>query len=171
MAAISLNTLYFYDSNKGLHRFTAGRAPSTSSQLFVHTAVGGCEFGDRDDPGNLQLDWLEVQLETYRERGMQVRVFILVTSCFVFYNRLCVLGLAYRSRTSIFWKLLPRVCECVYAYERYFVSADLFSLKHVRYAELSLRFQDTILGHIYGVSVEKMLVQTGRSSCVRIIRV
>ena len=41
--------------------------------ILCRTAVGGCEYGDRDDPGNLQLDWLEVQLETYRERGMQVR--------------------------------------------------------------------------------------------------
>ncbi|KAG6817416.1 hypothetical protein H0H87_009061 [Tephrocybe sp. NHM501043] len=50
VAAISLNTMYFYDSNK---------------------AVGGCGFHDRDDPGNLQLDWLEVQLKTYRYRNMQ----------------------------------------------------------------------------------------------------
>lgn len=36
--------------------------------------MGGCEYGDRDDPGNLQFDWLEVQLDRYRDRGMQVRV-------------------------------------------------------------------------------------------------
>lgn len=35
--------------------------------------MGGCEYGDRDDPGNLQFDWLEVQLDRYRDRGMQVR--------------------------------------------------------------------------------------------------
>lgn len=35
--------------------------------------MGGCEYGDSDDPGNLQFDWLEVQLDRYRDRGMQVR--------------------------------------------------------------------------------------------------
>ncbi|KIY49244.1 endopolyphosphatase [Fistulina hepatica ATCC 64428] len=71
VAVISLNTMYFYDSNK---------------------AVGGCEFKDKDDPGNLQLDWLDVQLQLFRGRNMQ----------------------------------------------------------YVRYVELSLRFQDTILGHLFG---------------------
>lgn len=37
-------------------------------------AVGGCRFTDLDDPGNLQLDWLEVQLKTFRQRDMQVRL-------------------------------------------------------------------------------------------------
>jgi endopolyphosphatase len=60
LAAISLNTIYFYDSNK---------------------AVGGCEWVNRDrgggipaDPGNLELDWLEVQLESFRQRGMKVNL-------------------------------------------------------------------------------------------------
>ena len=35
-------------------------------------AVGGCEPKDPQDPGNLQLDWLEVQLKTFRSRDMQV---------------------------------------------------------------------------------------------------
>jgi len=43
--------MYFYDSNK---------------------AVGGCEYREPDDPGNLQFDWLEVQLKMFRQRGMQV---------------------------------------------------------------------------------------------------
>ncbi|KAG6821271.1 hypothetical protein H0H93_002381 [Arthromyces matolae] len=89
VAAISLNTLYFYDSNK---------------------AVGGCGFHDRDDPGNLELDWLEVQLKTYRRRGMQV----------------WLSGHVPPSPGNYF----P---EC-----------------YVRYVELSLRFQDTILGHLFG---------------------
>ncbi|KAA1466378.1 hypothetical protein DENSPDRAFT_831193 [Dentipellis sp. KUC8613] len=89
LAVISLNTMYFYDSNK---------------------AVGGCEFNDPDDPGNLQFDWLEVQLETFRKRGMQV----------------WLSGHVPPSPGNYF----P---EC-----------------HVRYVELSLRFQDTILGHLYG---------------------
>ncbi|KAF6762120.1 endopolyphosphatase [Ephemerocybe angulata] len=51
LAIISLNTLYFYDSNK---------------------AVNGCPYNDPDDPGNLELDWLEVRLQEYLERDMQV---------------------------------------------------------------------------------------------------
>ncbi|CDO75616.1 hypothetical protein BN946_scf184858.g56 [Trametes cinnabarina] len=43
--------MYFYDSN---------------------TAVGGCARTLPQDPGNLQLDWLEVQLQLFRERGIQV---------------------------------------------------------------------------------------------------
>jgi len=89
VAVISLNTLYFYDSNK---------------------AVGGCEYREPDDPGNLQLDWLEVQLRTFRQRGMQV----------------WLTGHVPPSPGNYF----P---EC-----------------YVRYVELSLRFQDTILGHLYG---------------------
>ncbi|KAI0320832.1 hypothetical protein OF83DRAFT_1162184 [Amylostereum chailletii] len=77
VAVLSLNTMYFYDSNK---------------------AVGGCEFTERDDPGNLQLDWMEVQLEMFRSRGMQV------------------------------W----------------------LTGHHVRYVEMALRYQDTILGHLFG---------------------
>ncbi|OSX60399.1 hypothetical protein POSPLADRAFT_1066706 [Postia placenta MAD-698-R-SB12] len=89
VAAISLNTMYFYDSNK---------------------AVGGCEPGEHEDPGNLQLDWLEVQLQAFRRRGMQV------------------------------W-LSGHVPP----------SADnFFPDCYVRYTELSLRFQDTILGHLFG---------------------
>ncbi|KAJ7180099.1 hypothetical protein C8R43DRAFT_971689, partial [Mycena crocata] len=84
VAVISLNTMYFYDSNK---------------------AVGGCEFKDREDAGNLQFDWLEVQLKGFRGRG---------------------LGHVPPSPGNYF----P---EC-----------------YVRYAELALRFQDTILGHLYG---------------------
>ena len=34
--------------------------------------VAGCPFKEPNDPGNLQFDWLEVQLEEYRDRGMQV---------------------------------------------------------------------------------------------------
>ncbi|KAL7410416.1 Metallo-dependent phosphatase-like protein [Mrakia frigida] len=50
LAVISLNTLYWYDSNK---------------------AVDGCAFGSKD-PGALEMDWLDVQLEIFRGRGMQV---------------------------------------------------------------------------------------------------
>ncbi|KIY71419.1 endopolyphosphatase [Cylindrobasidium torrendii FP15055 ss-10] len=89
IAAISLNTLYFYDSNK---------------------VVSGCDSREPNDPGNLQFDWLEVQLKIYRSRGMKV----------------WLTGHIPPSHGNYF----P---EC-----------------YVRYAELSLRFQDTILGHLYG---------------------
>ncbi|KAJ7507820.1 endopolyphosphatase [Mycena galericulata] len=89
LAVISLNTMYFYDSNK---------------------AVGGCEFKDREDAGNLEFDWLEVQLKGFRARGMQV----------------WITGHVPPSPGNYF----P---EC-----------------YVRYVELALRFQDTILGHLYG---------------------
>ncbi|KAI0045296.1 hypothetical protein FA95DRAFT_1607798 [Auriscalpium vulgare] len=72
--------------------------------------VGGCEYNDRDDPGNLQFDWLEVQLELFRGRGMQV------------------------------W-LSGHVPPS---------PGNYFDECYVRYVELSLRFQDTILGHLYG---------------------
>jgi len=89
LAVISLNTMYFYDSNK---------------------AVGGCEYSEPNDPGNLQFDWLEVQLNIYRKRGIQV----------------WLSGHVPPSPGNYF----P---EC-----------------YVRYVELSLRFQDTILGHLFG---------------------
>ncbi|KAJ7890789.1 Metallo-dependent phosphatase-like protein [Mycena leptocephala] len=85
VAVISLNTMYFYDSNK---------------------AVGGCEFKDRDDAGNLQFDWLEVQLKGFRARGCK-------------------------------WHVPPS-------------PGNYFPECYVRYVELALRFQDTILGHLYG---------------------
>ncbi|SJX60952.1 related to PPN1-vacuolar endopolyphosphatase [Sporisorium reilianum f. sp. reilianum] len=58
LAAMSLNTLYFYDNNK---------------------AVDGCVKtkrgkGKEVDPGTAQLDWLEVQLDLFRKRGMQVHL-------------------------------------------------------------------------------------------------
>ncbi|KAK0468387.1 Metallo-dependent phosphatase-like protein [Desarmillaria tabescens] len=89
LAVISLNTMYFYDSNK---------------------AVGGCLTKEPDDPGNLQFDWLEVQLKLYRARNMQV------------------------------W-LTGHVPPS---------SGNFFPECYVRYVDLSLRFQDTILGHLYG---------------------
>ena len=54
--------------------FIAKRQCSVGFAVFaMSAAVGGCEYGDKEDPGNLELDWLEVQLERYRERNMQVR--------------------------------------------------------------------------------------------------
>jgi len=39
---------------------------------YHYPVVAGCPFKELNDPGNLQIDWLEVQLEEYRNRGMQV---------------------------------------------------------------------------------------------------
>lgn len=38
-------------------------------------AVGGCEYRDPSDPGNLQFDWMEVQLNMFRSRGVKVRAY------------------------------------------------------------------------------------------------
>ena len=49
--------------------------PTDHLQQFANVlriAVGGCEYREPDDPGNLQFDWLEVQLKMFRQRGMQV---------------------------------------------------------------------------------------------------
>lgn len=89
LAAISLSTMYFYHNNN---------------------AVRGCLFGDTSDPGNLQFDWLEEQLEMFRSRQMQV----------------WVTGHVPPSEHHYY----P---ECYY-----------------RYAELSLRYQDVILGSLFG---------------------
>lgn len=40
--------------------------------IFDDAAVGGCGYKEADDPGNLQFDWLEVQLKSFRSRGMHV---------------------------------------------------------------------------------------------------
>jgi hypothetical protein len=40
-------------------------------EVLMHQVVDGCS--DRsNDPGALQIDWLEVQLSEFRDRGMQV---------------------------------------------------------------------------------------------------
>ncbi|KAI5124972.1 hypothetical protein M0805_007398 [Coniferiporia weirii] len=89
IAVISMNTMYFYDSNK---------------------AVGGCAYTKADDPGNVHFDWLEDQLDLYRERGMQV------------------------------W-LSGHVPPS---------PGNYFPGCFVRYADIVLRYQDTILGQLFG---------------------
>lgn len=63
--------MYFYDSNKGVFIPLPSRIDADRSGFLI--AVGGCEYPDKEDPGNLQFDWLEVQLDGFRERNMQVR--------------------------------------------------------------------------------------------------
>jgi endopolyphosphatase len=74
LAVISLNTMYFYDSNKGTYPVAFLRV--LFSGTYDHLAIGGCKYKDHEDPGNLQFDWLEVQLEDLRSRRMQVRLLI-----------------------------------------------------------------------------------------------
>jgi len=72
--------------------------------------VRGCEYKDPDDAGNLEFDWLNVQLSMFRSRKMKV---------------------------WITGHVPPS-------------SGNFFPECYVRYVEMSLRFQDTILGHLYG---------------------
>jgi endopolyphosphatase len=51
LVVVSLNTLYFYDSNK---------------------VVDGCPADNPDDPGSRELAWLEVQLGRWRSEAKQV---------------------------------------------------------------------------------------------------
>ena len=46
--------------------------------MATPSAVGGCEAHDATDPGNLQLDWLEVQLQAFRLDRMSIRMSILL---------------------------------------------------------------------------------------------
>lgn len=71
VAVISLNTMYFYDSNKGIRLLPRSRSLSTD-RFLDYLAVGGCLYTDPSDPGNLQFDWLEVQLKVFRDRNMKV---------------------------------------------------------------------------------------------------
>lgn len=86
LAVVSLNTIYFYDSNKGKRGCSSSRRSERSCALsYLGTdemtpfldashllAVGGCEYTQPNDPGNLQLDWLDVQLGIFRDRGVSV---------------------------------------------------------------------------------------------------
>jgi endopolyphosphatase len=85
--------------------------------------VDGCQ-DHSNDPGALQMDWLEVQLMEYRERGMQVWLTGHVPPHMGHYfDNCCKLSLSRRPSSS---------------------RPDL------RYGDLALRYQDTIVGHLYG---------------------
>ena len=74
VAVISVNTMYFYDSNAGASSPHARSLHSILTSCYDNRiAVGGCGHSDPQDPGNLEFDWLEVQLQMFRERKMQVR--------------------------------------------------------------------------------------------------
>ncbi|CAE6392191.1 unnamed protein product [Rhizoctonia solani] len=106
LAAISLNTLYWFDSNKGK---SVGSAVCLHIHIAGSAAVDGCPKKG-NDPGTLELDWLEVQLKIYRSRKMQV------------------------------W-LTGHVAP---------TEGDYFPRCFTRYGEIALRYQDTILGHLFG---------------------
>lgn len=117
LAVISLNTLYWYDSNKGERMESCRPMLVKKGNLLTYdsfsfcrpSVVDGCRDGS-SEPGALEFDWLEFQLDGFRERGMQV------------------------------W-LTGHVPPST---SRYFSSC------YLRYGELALRFQDTIVGHLYG---------------------
>jgi len=85
--------------------------------------VDGCR--DRsNDPGALQMDWLEVQLAGFRERGMQVWMSGHVPPHMgVYFDNCC--------------KSYPLVL-------------DRRLMIDLRYGDLALRYQDTIVGHLFG---------------------
>lgn len=75
--------------------------------------VDGCSFGS-SEPGALEMDWLEVQLEIYRSRGMQVCFFL-----FMYKNEFeltCgvgIIGLVEWTCAAERWKLFSRLCSFV----------------------------------------------------------
>ncbi|KAF8681405.1 Calcineurin-like phosphoesterase [Rhizoctonia solani] len=99
LAAISLNTLYWFDSNK---------------------AVDGCPKKG-NDPGTLEFDWLEVQLKIYRSRKMQASPHDHHAA----------------ARVWLTGHVAP-------------TEGDYFPRCFARYGEIALRYQDTILGHLFG---------------------
>jgi len=78
LAVISLNTIYFYDSNKGNGCLSVSLpcCDLVSIPLLLTlsrlVAVSGCEYRQTNDPGNLQFDWLDVQLGIFRDKGVKV---------------------------------------------------------------------------------------------------
>jgi hypothetical protein len=91
--------------------------------------VGGCEYKDPEDPGNLEFDWLEVQLKAFRERGIQVWLTIYLANA-TFNNsyrsgyqvRVVIITLRsrtddhnlFRSRPSNTRQFLSRVCASIW---------------------------------------------------------
>ncbi|KAF9897964.1 Endopolyphosphatase [Lobosporangium transversale] len=87
IAVVALNTLYFFNQN---------------------AAVDGCDSDD--EPGTDQMDWLEVELESMRKRGMTAYLTGHVPPARKSYSDSCF----------------------------------------IRYTDIALRFQDVIVGHLYG---------------------
>ncbi|CAE6523142.1 unnamed protein product [Rhizoctonia solani] len=116
LAAISLNTLYWFESNK---------------------AVDGCPKKG-NDPGSLEFDWLEVQLKIYRSRKMQASLHDHHVATRINTDSWCN-GAFPLHRLQLAW--LRAVVSTL---------GDYFPRCFARYGELALRYQDTILGHLFG---------------------
>ena len=41
---------------------------------MITSAVEGCKRNDAEDPGTLEFEWVEAQLDRFRGRNMQVRI-------------------------------------------------------------------------------------------------
>jgi endopolyphosphatase len=109
------------------------------------TAVRGCEWGDIQDAGNLEFDWLDVQLGLFRDRGMYVSNFCrtgLSNRC-LYCLQVYLTGHVPPSPGNYFPECVRNRCSIP--------CSDLNFPQYVRYTELALRFQDIILGHLYGV--------------------
>lgn len=93
LAVISLNTLYFYDSNKVVdgckkikreRRGKLGKSASIAGQQVVDEDSEVDDYLSSEgisaallkskDPGTVQLLWLDAQLDQYRRRGMAVHI-------------------------------------------------------------------------------------------------
>lgn len=70
LAVISLNTLFWYDANTRMPLVSVVEIESCCADLLF-SVVDGCR-DHSNDPGALEMDWLEVQLNNFRQRGMQV---------------------------------------------------------------------------------------------------
>ncbi|KAJ7433853.1 hypothetical protein B0H11DRAFT_2120644 [Mycena galericulata] len=90
---------------------------------------GVCEFKDREDAGNLEFDWLEVQLKGFRARGCNSRQ-VWITG-----NVPPSPGIISRNAYLVCLGALLQKADPDWQY--------------FRYVELALRFQDTILGHLF----------------------
>ncbi|PFH52734.1 hypothetical protein AMATHDRAFT_73867 [Amanita thiersii Skay4041] len=126
VAVISLNTIYFYDSNEGKnHSLRRG------IRVKVAIAVLGCSYSVPEDPGNLQLDWLETRLKHYKDRGI-----------YVGFN-----FMRYKPREMLTRDMFTQVWLSGHVPPS---PGNYFPECYVRYVDLALRYQGTILGHLYG---------------------
>ena len=67
LAVISMNTMYWFSTNTCQLSQSLGRG----RRSLLLSVVDGCREKSTD-PGALELDWLAVQLDLFRQRGMQV---------------------------------------------------------------------------------------------------
>lgn len=89
-------------------------------------------------------------------------------------------GVALRSRPALSWKFLPRMCKfrfqhllgCHCCCAKCLLTPSLFCLlQFVRYSDTVLRYQDTILGQVFGVSYAFLFPRRSVFGCTRLIYV